>query len=280
MGDMEKQGTGKVLSGTKRLIETLGRMQIPVYAANACYFIILAVFPILLLIISALRYTALQPGDLMELLERIVPDVVLPLLRRLVDACYAGSTGVVVSLSALTALWSASRGIYGLLVGMNAIYDVRENRSYLYIRLISVLYTFLFLLVVLLTLVLHVFGRTIASYIPQSSNALIQFVVDIIDGRFLLLVGVQILLFTAVYMVFPNRRNNLFSSIPGAVFASLGWMVCSKLFSMYVEFFSTYFNIFGSVYTVAVAMLWLYFCISILFYGAALNRLLASWLRK
>ena len=64
----------------------------------------------------------------------------------------------VVSVSALGALWSASRGVYGVLLGLNAIYGVRENRGYWYTRSISVLYTFALLMVLLLTLVLNLFG--------------------------------------------------------------------------------------------------------------------------
>ena len=58
--------------------------------------------------------------------------------------------------------------------------------------------------------------------------------------------------------------------------ASVGISVFSKLFSLYVLHFSNYTNIYGSIYALALGMLWLYFCICILLYGAALNR----WLRE
>ena len=177
-------------------------------------------------------------------------------------------------MSALTALWSASRGIYGLLTGLNAIYGVSENRGYLYTRSISVLYTFLFLLVLLLTLVLHVFGTTIAGWIPHTTNALLLLLTDIIDLRFFLLLFVQTATFTAMFMALPNKRNRLSESLPGALLASIGWLVFSDIFSIYVEHFSSYANIYGSVYAVALSMLWLYCCLSIVFYGGALNRFL------
>ena len=77
-----------------------------------------------------------------------------------------------------------------------------------------------------------------------------------------------------MYVVLPNRKNSVIKSLPGALFASVGWLTVSDLFSLYVEYFPRYANIFGSVYAAALAMLWLYFCISILFYGGALNRYL------
>ena len=81
-------------------------------------------------------------------------------------------------------------------------------------------------------------------------------------------------LFVLVFMVLPNRKNSFSDSIPGAVLASLGWLIYTELFSVYVERFRGYATIYGSVYGVALSMLWLYFCLSILFYGGALNRIL------
>ena len=136
------------------------------------------------------------------------------------------------------------------------------------------LYTFLFLVVLILTLVLHVFGNTIIDYLRMTTNPLVNFLMDVVDWRFLLLLALQIALFAAMYAFLPNRRHGLKESIPGALLAAFGWTVCSALFSIYVAYFPNYANVFGSLYAAALAMLWLYFCICIIFYGAALNRAL------
>jgi membrane protein len=180
----------------------------------------------------------------------------------------------VVSISALGVLWSASRGIYGLLTGLNTIYDVREDRGYWYTRSISVLYTFLFLVVLLLTLVLNVFGETILEHLPPAQGALWEILDSVVDFRFILLLLLQTGLFTAMFMGLPNRKNKFTDSFPGAVLASSGWLLFSNLFSFYVEHISGYANIYGSVYTAALSMLWLYFCLCLLFCGGALNKLL------
>ena len=179
-----------------------------------------------------------------------------------------------VSLSAIGALWSASRGIYGLLTGLNTIYGVREDRSYLHTRLISVLYTFLFLLVLLLTLVLGVFGKSILRSLPPAKTGLGQFLSEVVDLRFFFMLFLQAGLFTGMFMALPNRKNSFRESLPGAMLASAGWLIFTRLFSFYVDHFSNYSNIYGGVYAVALSMLWLYFCLSIVFYGGALNRLL------
>ena len=101
-----------------------------------------------------------------------------------------------------------------------------------------------------------------------------------LDLRFFLLIIVQTAFFCGIFMVFPNRRNHLLDSLPGALLSSIGWLVFTDIFSVYVEHFPNYANIYGSVYAVALSMLWLYFCLSIVFYGGALNYYLMVMDRK
>ena len=100
--------------------------------------------------------------------------------------------------------------------------------------------------------------------------------VNLLSSRFLLLLLIQIGLFAAMFMFMPNRHNRFVASIPGAVFAGLGWQLFSYFFSIYVRHFSGLSTIYGSLTTMAIAMLWLYTCIAIIFYGGALNKYLAD----
>ena len=249
---------------------------ISIHAAGAGYFIVLSVFPLLVLILSLLRYTGLQVQTLTDLVSGFVPQALMPSAKRLILSTYRNTSGAVVSLSAITGLWSASRGVYGLLTGLNAIYNAEENRGYVYTRGISVFYTFLFLLMLLATLVLNVFGTTLLQWLPLENLTLVQFLWEVVDWRFILMLLLQTGLFSAMFMALPNKKTTFRQNLPGAVLASVGWLVFSDLFSIYVENFSGYANVFGSVYAVALSMLWLYFCISIVFYGGALNQYLMA----
>lgn len=275
MGDTMKEfPRGGLIGRAVRVVQWLSSLNIPVYAANAGYFIVLSVFPALLLILSSLRFTGLTVDVLMEALEAVLPSPLMGAAETLVFSVYQNSSGTVAGIAAVTALWSASRGVYGLLTGLNQIYGVDEDRSYFYTRGISVLYTFVLQLVLMLTLMLHVFGNTIIEFLLQIDNPVVVFVVDILNLRFFFLLFLQTLLFTLIFMVLPNRKNRFMQSLPGGLLTSIGWMIFSNLYSIYVEHFPRYANIYGSVYAVAVTMLWLYSCLSILFYGGALNRLL------
>ena len=239
-------------------------LKIPVYAANACYFLAIAVFPALLLILASLRYTPLSAVDLIRLLEGILPGALMGAAESLIVSTYYNSSGAVLGISAIAALWSASRGIHGLLTGLNRVYGVAENRGWLNTRLISVGYTFVFLLVVMVTLVFQVFGESLTRWLLPAWR---------INWRGIWLLAMQIVIFDLIYMVLPNRRNRFLESLPGAVFTAVLWQLFSQGFSLYVgHMVERYTNIYGSIYTVAIGLLWLYWCMCILLFGGLLNR--------
>ena len=271
---MKEYPKGGLIGRSVHLYRHVQSLDIPLHAANAGFFIILSLFPALVLILSLLRYTGLQVSSLVAVLSTILPAALMPTVEELVLSTYENSSGALVGFSALTALWSASKGIYGLLTGLNRVYGVSEDRGWLHTRFISVAYTFVFLAVLLLTLVVHVFGGTILALLPLSRVRLIRILSGIVDFRFLLLLTVQTVVFMLIFAFLPNGRNQLRDTIPGALIASLGWLVISWAFSLYVEHFASLKNIFGSVYTLALAMLWLYFCLCLIFYSAALNQYL------
>lgn len=263
----------------KLLLEVTHVNKIPLYSASACYFMALAAFPLLVLVLSILRYTPLQVETLIELVDGLVPAALMPWIKHLIRSTYENSSAAILSVSAVVALWSASRSIYGLVIGLNTIYGVKESRNYFLLRGMSMLYMFLFLVVLVLTLVIHVFGKAILSMLPVPEYPFFRFLADVVDSRYLLLLLVQTALFTAMYAALPNKQNPAGECVPGAVLASVGWQGFSAVFSLYVDNFNRYANIYGSVYAVALSMLWLYCCIFIIFLGGAFNRFLA-WYRQ
>lgn len=256
----------------RRVGEFLRPMEISLHGAYTTFYIILSVFPVLVILFAILGHTAFGLEEFAELLRQFLPEAFLPMVMRILEGAYENGSGTVLSVSALTALWSASRGILGLLRGLNAVFGLREDRGYLKVRGLCMVYTFLFLLVLVLTLVIHVFGLTLLDYLRMTTHPLLMFLVDVIDLRYVLLLAMQTALFTAMYAYFPNQRHGFWQCLPGGVLASLGWIGFSRLFSLYVEHFPNYANIYGSVYALALAMLWLFYCVCIVFYGAALDR--------
>ena len=221
------------LAAPVRLVRRIASFRVPLYAANASFYLVLSVFPAIVLVLALLPHTGLTEADLLSALHGVIPSVFEPALEWVVRDLGSNSSLTLISVSAIMAIWSSSRGVYCIKTGLNAIYGERESRGYVYTRLVSVLYTVLLLAALLLTL-----------------------------------------LFWAILCVFPNRRIPLLRALPGAAGASLGWLVFSSLFSVYVQHFGSYSVFYGSLAGIAMAMLWLYVCMSILFYGGVLNCLL------
>ena len=262
------------VAAVRRILAWLRPMGVPLHAAYTSFFLILSIFPILVVLFCLLGYTSLGMEEVMELAAGVLPDALEPLVGHIIKGAYENSSAPVLSLSIFAALWSAGRGMRGLLLGLNSVYGLKESRGYFVTRGIGTVYTLLFLVVLVLTLVLHVFGNFVLDYLRMTTNPFWMFVMDVIDLRFVLLMLLQTALFTAMYAALPNRRNKLRESWPGALLTAFGWLTFSDLFSIYVEHFQNYANIYGSVYAAALAMLWLYFCVCIIFYGGALNRYL------
>lgn len=266
---------GGILGKVYYTVKWASGFRVGLYAAHASFFIVLSLFPSLILILGILRNAGLQAESLLSVLEGFVPEVLFPAVQKSVRAAYRNTTGTVLGISALSALWSASRGIYGLVTGLNAIYGVRESRGYFYTRAVCVGYMFAFLGLLILTLVIHVFGNTILQAFPKDIP-FIRFLDEVVGLRFLLLLLLQTGLFIAMFIALPNDAVHFTDALPGSVLAALGWLLFSRLYSVYVERFSVYAGIYDSVYTMMIGMLWLYFCISIVFYGGVLNH----WFRN
>ena len=260
----------------RSVLAFLKPMHIPLHSAYTCFFLILSLFPGLLLLLGALRYTTLGAEDLMELVSGWLPQTLLPTVRALVEASYRHSSGFVVSVSVIAALFSASRGMFGLLGGLNAVYGQEKGRSYWRKRGISMVYTAAFLLLLMATLVLHILGTALLDYLWMTTEPAVMVLLSIVDFRSVLLLVLLSALFDAMYALLPGKRNRLKNGIPGAIAAATLWLVFSHLFSVYVDYFTVYSNIYGSIYALALGMLWLYFCISIFFYGGALNHYLQA----
>ena len=248
----------------------LAAQKVPLYAANASFFLVLSVFPVLVVLLALMRYTGLQVEVFTELVSEVIPGALMPMVNRLVLSAYVNSTATVLSISAVAALWSASRGMYSFITGLNAIYEVKEDRGYFRTRLLSMGYTFAFLLVLLMTLVLHIFGADLLHMLDDFPVP--EFLRSLLDLRVFVLLLLQTALFCAMFVVLPNEHNRFFESLPGALLAAIGWQIFTNVYSAYSEKFTAYANIYGSVYAMAFGMLWLYFCICIVFYGGVLNK--------
>ena len=268
---MEQKGFKALWERGWRLFRQVQRLDIPLYAANAGFFLVLSLFPALVLLLGLLQRAGLDAFALMDLISPLLPQALIPTLEPVILSASRHSSGMVIGLSAITALWSTSRGIYSLRAGLNRMYRVKEDRGYLFTRILSAAYTFACLLTVVVTVLFQVFGADLLQLLLARKSPFLGLLRQLLRLRFFLLLGLQTLFFALIYRFLPEESLPYRQQLPGALITALGWSGFSQLFSLYVHYFPKYANVYGSVYALALGMLWLYCCLSILFFGGAIN---------
>ena len=260
----------KIIKLVRGFLKAMNEDHVGAYAAQSAYFIMLSFIPFIILLLTLLRYTTLTQSDIYGAAQVIFPDSMNGFVIDIINEVYS-KTAVTISLSAITAAWSAGKGFLALMRGMNSVYDVEEQRNYIILRFRSAIYTIVFVISIILSLVVLVFGNSI----HQAAVVHLPFLA-VITGMILQLKDVvAIAFFTLVFMLLykfvPNRKARLLSQAPGAVFSSVCWYLFSIGFSLYVTYTPGLNNMYGSLTTIILAMLWLYFCMYIILLGAEIN---------
>ena len=265
--------TGKI----NRLASILGSHHTGAYAAQAAYFFVLSLIPIILLLLTMVQFTPVTRQDVMAAVTQVFPTTVEGLISSIVDQVYQQSS-TIIPVTIIVALWSAGKGVLSMTSGMNLIYENTETRNYFYLRLRASFYTVIFILAIVLSLSLSVFGNSISMFVYKHAPVLTTIMDFLIRIRTLLTLVVLTLFWDLVYKYLPNRTNRskttMKQQLPGAVFTSCGWLLISFIFSIYLDIFTGFSSMYGSLTTIILIMLWLYGCMYVILLGGELNALL------
>ena len=264
-----------IVQNIRGFIRRISDDHVSAFAAQSAYFILMSIIPILLLMLYMMRYLPITQTDIVDLFFAIVPEEFKGLFMMIVDSVFTTSAAMV-PVTIVFAAWAASKGILSLYGGLNTIYHVPIVPNYLVARLLSALYTLLFIIAVLLTLVLMVFGTGIQERLIMHFPVVAQFTGVFVHFRFLITCIFLMLTFLIMYVVLPNRRASFKSQLPGAVVSSVAWLIFSWVFSIYIRYSRGYNRMYGNMTTIMFLMLWLYSCMYLPFIGAEINHYLAN----
>ncbi len=279
---MEKKKKGLV-NQAKEIAEIINSHHTGAYAAQAAYFFVLSMIPIILLLLTMVQFTPLTKADVMESVLKVFPTSVEGLIESIIDQVYSQS-GTVIPVTILVALWSAGKGVLSVTSGLNCVYESKETRNYVVIRFRSSLYTIIFLVAIILSLVLSVFGNSIVLMLNEHFPVLERLTDIIIETRTLATLAILTLFWDLVYKYLPNRRNlgktTMKRQLPGALFTACGWLAISFVFSIYLNIFTGFSSMYGSMTTIILILLWLYMCMYVILLGGEVNALLERLARK
>ena len=266
----------EILKKIKNITDKIAEDHISAYAAQSAFFMMLSLVPILLLLMTLGRFTPITQADIMAAAYELFPKTVSSTIISIVNEVYS-QTGTAISVSLLVALWSAGKGVLAISNGLNTIRGQIETRNYIFLRLRAAFYTVLFLLAIILSLVILGFGNSISLLVNQYAPV-IQYIIDfVIEIRTIVMIIVLIVFSLSIYMFLPNRRRRLRSQLPGAIFTAFGWTLASFIFSVYMDIFKGFSNMYGSLTTIVIIMLWLYFCMYVMLLGGEINDLIQQW---
>lgn len=260
----------------KKLIKEIKEDRVTGLAAEQAYYYLLALFPLLILMLSILPYLNIDTQTALDTLKTFTPSETMEVIEENIIKILSERNGGLLTFGILGTIWSASNGMNAFIHSMNIAYDVEETRNFIKARLISILLTFGLVFAFIVMLVLPVFGKVLINLIeqvvslPEETQSLISVL------RWVIAVAVIAFVLAFLYRYAPNKTFPFLHVIPGAVTATVLWIVISIGFSFYVSNFANYSSTYGSLGGVIILMLWLYLSGLILVIGGEINALIHS----
>ena len=301
-----------------------------VYSGYATLFIVTAIFPCIILIISIVN---LLPGysteDVMAVLFQVLPDLgpIKDLVSSLMTDLKDQSGGLLASAAAVTTLWSASKGVSSIQKGLNELdteeleieaakieakarklelkaqkkeAKAREKRgkekkkerddSKLLASgwtlakgiLKRLLFTLMLIILIPALLVFEMLGNSIAGIIcsaiqkvnPDVQDSTLSTIDSVFNISSLVVILLALLVILLIFARLPLKRRTLKSQLPGAILTGVCWFLFTELFSFFIPRFYHASNLYGSLASLFLLLLWLRFVVMILFAGGALNHAL------
>lgn len=253
----------------------LQRDNIGAYASSISFFFLLSMIPLLLIACMILGRSPINQDEVLLMMRTYSPDFLDGYIDDFIPQIYETSA-TVLPIAIVTLLWSAGKGMWGLMMGLNTANDVKESRNVLWVRIQASFYSILMMITLVACMGMVLAGENVLGRIERIFPNITSALQILGYMRFVVVWGFLTILFTLLYTIVPNRKLKLRYQVPGAVFSAIGWSVTSFGFSVYMNYFSETANFYGSLSTIIICMIWLYCIMYIFLIGANLNRYFGS----
>lgn len=273
-----KSFAATVFYGVKRISKRFASDNLTAYAAQSAFFVFISIFPFLMLFLNILKYIPIFTEESFDshAIDFLSPQI-SELLKGIIAEAQDYGSGALISITTAAALWACSKGVLGIIYGLNSIYKTTEKRGYIQLRIVSVIYTVGLIAALAVVLILMVFGNKILDFILMEFPVMNNFANAIRVIRWLVTFGILILFFLFLYTIIPERKTKFKNELPGAVVSAVGWIGFSVLYSFYIDNFGNQSKVYGSLTAVVLFLLWMYTCMIILFVGAEINDILRAY---
>ena len=263
-----------IIQKLKFFLDEINKNYIDEHAATCSYYTILSFIPLIILILTLVQYFGIDEELFIFVLEGIIPsDVLNEAVISIVKETFSKSISTI-TISVTFTLWSAGKGFFALCKGLNVVYGVeKQNKYYILFRIRAIISTVIFILVIVLTLLILVFGNYINAFLQQRFNIFSILINLLLKSKIIISIITLFIIFILVYKFIPQHKYKLKNQIPGAIFAAVACNVVSIFYSIYVKVFTGFSIMYGSLTTVVLAMIWIYACMYSILIGAMLNKI-------
>lgn len=262
----------KLIALGKEFGTGLGERKLSLYSAASTYKIFVSVVPVIMLIVSIVRFLPLSEEYILGRLSGFMPEQAMTILEKVISGIYkSGNAAFTVSI--LLTLFSASASMREIMTGLNAAYNVKKTRNIFKYYGSSVIYMIAFVAILLISFVVLAYGGRIMSLVSAHfpDNAYLGSAFKILKyTRHAAAVIILFAAFLLMYTFVPAGKRKLKEQWPGALFTAVTWIAFSAVFSIYISV-SDKFGAYGVIGSVLVAMMWLYYNLFFLLIGGWLN---------
>lgn len=267
----------KIIAIINQITREVRKDNVGAFAAQATFFIILSAIPFSILFFTLLQMVPVDKAEVLAMIEEAIPTEVLPIVLPIVEEIYNNSVGVL-SVAAVTAVWSSAKGVQYLSNGLNAIYNLEETRGFLGLRIRAIGYTLAFSASIVFTTVFFVFGNVLRNQLEGYFPFIVNILNSILSIRYVILFVFLFFLFLLILRFLPNRKTRFKNQILPALGASLAWVLLSAGLNFYVNFFDG-FSMYGSMTAVMLLLMWFYFGMYILLLAAEIESIFEDNIR-
>lgn len=250
--------------------------KVPFLAAQTSFYVILAFFPFIAFVLTLIKETNLDDTLFMQALSNILPNSTYVLTLQILESAQENQS-LFISIGGVAAsLWPFTKAVQSLIVSINTVYGTDEGN--LIKRLgFSLLLTFAFIILIILSMLLLLFGRYLGKLILESlgsSDTLLR-IWDYL--RYELSVLTLLVIFIILYKTIPRRKLKLRDVFPGATLATVLWLILSSAFSFFMNRFFRFASIYGGIAGIILLIIWLYWAMHIILIGAVINVTNSKW---
>jgi membrane protein len=264
---------------SKFFIEGLQRGALVMRAQSLAFSFFLALFPSIIFLFTLIPYIPIDnfQDSLFHLLQALLPASAFEATEDTIADILKNGRGGLLSFGFISALYFSTNGFNAMMNAFNETYHDIESRSVLKQQLIALVMVFITTILLSIAITLIIFSEIGLSYLVKK-DMLAYYL--ILFGKWFILIALCFFFISFSYFMGPKRKNKFNFLSPGAILATGLTIVTSVIFAYYVNNFSNYNKLYGSIGTLIVIMLWIFLNALILLLGFDLNVSIISAKRK